>query len=114
MASPSDRDRDSDPQLTRQFLRLLHQRGYWDCLPSPAAGAALAGFNPNLSCDPETRFRILWLMGSSSRRRLLSPGERRLLESAAQELDWEQHSCGNRRTAIARLYHRLRDLPQSA
>ncbi len=114
MASSLDRDPDGDRQLARRFHQQLRQRGYWDCLPNPSQGAALAGFNPNLSRDPETRFRIAWLLGSTVRRRALSAPERRLLEASAQELDGNQRLCPARQLAIARLYHRLQAWPQSA
>ncbi|MDJ1184454.1 hypothetical protein [Roseofilum casamattae] len=77
--------------IEQVFYQELHQRGYWDCMEALSSSdrqseLALAWSNPNLTRDPQTMYRLIWLLSSSSRRQRLSPIDLRMLERTAIDL----------------------------
>ena len=81
------------PHMTieQAFYQELHQRGYWDRMEDISSGdreseVALAWSNPNLTRNPQTMYRLVWLLSSSSRRQRLSPIDLRMLDRTATDL----------------------------
>lgn len=77
--------------IEQAFYQELQQRGYWDRVEmmSGSEGAdtpALAWSNPNLTADPDTMFKLVWILSSSTRRQRLSPIDVRILDRTATEL----------------------------
>lgn len=78
-------------KIEQAFYQELRQRGYWDRVDvmSRSKGAdtlALAWSNPNLTSDPDTMFKLVWILSSSTRRQGLSPIDVRILDRTATDL----------------------------
>ena len=77
--------------IEQAFYQQLRQRGYWDrvdVMPARerADAPALAWSNPNLAADPDTMFKLVWILSSSTRRQRLSPIDVRILDRTATDL----------------------------
>lgn len=78
-------------RIEQAFYQQLRQRGYWDnvdMMPGSKGmdAPALAWSNPNLAADPDTMFKLVWILSSSTRRRRLSPIDVRILDRTATDL----------------------------
>ena len=76
--------------MEKQLYERIRQLGYWD-RPSHAndsrnQGSSMAWSNPNTSSDPETMFKLLWLLGSSRRLQRLCSVDARIIEQTAADL----------------------------
>ncbi|MBP0008028.1 MULTISPECIES: hypothetical protein [unclassified Roseofilum] len=77
--------------IEQSFYQQLRQRGYWDQTERLSAcdrqsTLALAWSNPNLTRDPGTMYKLVWLLSSTSRRKRLSAIDLRILDRTATDL----------------------------
>ena len=77
--------------IEQDFYNHLRERGYWDCFEQLKPNgltdlSELAWSNPNHAVDPDMMFKLVWLLGSSSRRQRLSPIDLRILDQTASDL----------------------------
>ncbi len=78
-------------KLEQQFYQHLRSLGYWNHPPrihptQSKDALTLAWSNPNTTADPDTMYRIIWLLSSTNRRQRLCGTDRRILNRAAIDL----------------------------
>ncbi|MGK7902969.1 MAG: hypothetical protein AB4352_16470 [Hormoscilla sp.] len=101
--------------IEQAFYQELRQRGYWDrvdMMPARDHGyaPALAWSNPNVTADPDTMFKLVWILSSSTRCQRLSPIDVRILDRTATELAEEGHLLPATKSYVKYLWEQVYNL----